>query len=87
MRPPAPARYETWRRPKGSCVPRAVFLTRNRDVLCQLKAGQSVRNTAKITGKGVSTVQRVRRLFAPPIDKSEASIRKESASKIQIFTK
>jgi hypothetical protein len=30
------------------------------DVTRQLRAGQSIRNTAKITGKGVSTVQRVK---------------------------
>jgi transposase len=34
------------------------------DVLRQLKAGQSVRNAAKITGRGVSTVQRVKLALA-----------------------
>jgi uncharacterized protein YerC len=34
------------------------------DVLRQLKAGQSVRNAAKITGKSVSTVQRVKLALA-----------------------
>jgi len=32
----------------------------NADILRQLKAGHSVRNIAKITDKGVSTVQRVK---------------------------
>jgi DNA invertase Pin-like site-specific DNA recombinase len=47
-------------RPKGSTRTRADFLANHRDVARQLRAGQSIRNTAKITGKGVSTVQRVR---------------------------
>ena len=46
-------------RPKGSTLTRAVFLQKHKDVLRLLKAGQSVRNTAKIAGKSVSTVQRV----------------------------
>jgi DNA invertase Pin-like site-specific DNA recombinase len=47
-------------RPVGSTLDREVFLQKHRDVLRQLRAGQSVRNTAKITGKGISTVQRVK---------------------------
>ena len=47
-------------RPKGSTVPEAELLQRHRDILKHLRAGQSVRNTAKITGKGISTVQRVK---------------------------
>jgi DNA invertase Pin-like site-specific DNA recombinase len=47
-------------RPKGSCVQPAAFLERHRDVIRQLRAGQSIRNCAKITGKGNSTVQRVK---------------------------
>ena len=42
---------------------RAYFTARciqTKDVVRQLRRGQSVRNTAKITGKGVSTVQRVK---------------------------
>jgi len=49
-------------RPVGTKLRREDFLQRHRDILRQLKAGQSVRNAAKITGKGVSTVQRVKAL-------------------------
>jgi DNA invertase Pin-like site-specific DNA recombinase len=49
-------------RPVGTKLAREKFLYRHRNILRQLKAGQSVRNTAKITGKGVSTVQRVKAL-------------------------
>jgi len=49
-------------RPIGTKLSRENFLQRHRDILRQLKAGQSVRNAAKITGKGVSTVQRVKAL-------------------------
>ena len=47
-------------RPKGTSTNRDIFLRKHKDILRQLKKGQSVRNTAKITGKGVSTVQRVK---------------------------
>jgi DNA invertase Pin-like site-specific DNA recombinase len=47
-------------RPKGTTLDRKVFLEKHKEVLRQLKAGQSVRNAAKITGRGVSTVQRVK---------------------------
>ena len=47
-------------RPEGTTLEREDFLQKHKDILKQLKAGQSVRNTAKITGKGVSTVQRVK---------------------------
>lgn len=52
-------------RPKGTTLRPEQFKTKHKDILRQLKAGQSVRNTSRITGKGVSTVQRVRRLFGP----------------------
>ncbi|RYD85461.1 MAG: recombinase family protein [Verrucomicrobiaceae bacterium] len=51
-------------RPKGTSTPRAEFLQKHKDVIKQLKAGQSVRNTAAITGKGVSTVQRVKAMLS-----------------------
>jgi DNA invertase Pin-like site-specific DNA recombinase len=51
-------------RPKGTTLDRKVFLRKHKDVLRQLKAGQSVRNAAKITGRGVSTVQRVKLALA-----------------------
>jgi DNA invertase Pin-like site-specific DNA recombinase len=51
-------------RPKGTTLSRSAFLHRHKDICRQLKAGQSVRNTAKITGKGLSTVQRVKLALA-----------------------
>ena len=51
-------------RPIGTTVERAALLLKHKDIVRQLKAGQSVRNTARITRKGVSTVQRVKRVFA-----------------------
>ncbi len=58
----AKARREgkTLGRPTGSHLKRADFLANHKDVVKQLRAGQSIRNTAKITGKGNSTVQRVK---------------------------
>jgi DNA invertase Pin-like site-specific DNA recombinase len=47
-------------RPQGTTLNREVFLQKHKDILRQLKMGQSLRNAAKITGKGVSTVQRVK---------------------------
>ncbi|HEV2714382.1 MAG TPA: recombinase family protein [Terriglobales bacterium] len=47
-------------RPKGTKLSREIFLQKHKDILRQLKAGHSVRNIAKITDKGVSTVQRVK---------------------------
>lgn len=47
-------------RPLGTKLDREVFLKKHRDIWRLLKAGHSVRNTAKISGKGVSTVQRIK---------------------------
>jgi DNA invertase Pin-like site-specific DNA recombinase len=47
-------------RPEGTGIDREVFLQKHKDIVRHLKAGQSVRNTAKISGKGVSTVQRIK---------------------------
>ena len=47
-------------RPKGSGITTRAFLGKLRDVAKLLKEGQSIRNVAKITGKGISTVQRVK---------------------------
>ena len=47
-------------RPAGSTLSPKKFLANHRDVMKQLRAGHSIRNTAKITGKSVSTVQRVK---------------------------
>jgi DNA invertase Pin-like site-specific DNA recombinase len=46
-------------RPEGTTLKRSDFLAKHPDIIRLLKAGQSVRNAAKITGKGCSTVQRV----------------------------
>jgi DNA invertase Pin-like site-specific DNA recombinase len=51
-------------RPKGSALSADVFLKKHRDIVRQLRARQSIRNAAKITGKGISTVQRVKLLVA-----------------------
>lgn len=47
-------------RPSGSRLPEKEFLKKHGDVIRRLREGHSIRNTAKITGKGVSTVQRVK---------------------------
>lgn len=51
-------------RPAGSGLETAELLAKHRDIVKHLRAGQSVRNTAKITGKGGSTVQRVKLALA-----------------------
>lgn len=51
-------------RPQGSTVPKKDLLGKHSDIVRLLRAGQSVRNTAKITGKGGSTVQRVKLAMA-----------------------
>lgn len=52
-------------RPSGTGLEGAALLEKHKDVVKALKAGQSVRNAAKITGKGVSTVQRVKAAILP----------------------
>jgi len=47
-------------RPKGTSLEASELLAKHKDIVRLLKDGQSVRNTAKITGKGGSTVQRVK---------------------------
>jgi DNA invertase Pin-like site-specific DNA recombinase len=47
-------------RPEGTVLDAAELLEKHKDIVQNLKAGQSVRNTAKITRKGASTVQRVK---------------------------
>ena len=47
-------------RRKGTTLTREQFLRKHKDIARQIRAGQSVRNTAKIVGKGLSTVQRVK---------------------------
>jgi DNA invertase Pin-like site-specific DNA recombinase len=46
-------------RPTGSTLETADFLAKHKDIQKLLKSGQSIRNAAKISGKGGSTVQRV----------------------------
>ena len=48
-------------RPKGTVLERKSFLQTHRDIVRQLQARQSVRNTGKIVGKSASTVQRVKK--------------------------
>jgi hypothetical protein len=43
-------------RRKGTTLTRDQFLQKHKDILRQLKAGHSVRNAAKIVGKGISTI-------------------------------
>ncbi|MES2598833.1 MAG: recombinase family protein [Verrucomicrobiota bacterium] len=50
-------------RPEGSTLERSELLAKHRDIVRFLKGGQSVRNTAKLAGKGMSTVQRVKAAF------------------------
>jgi DNA invertase Pin-like site-specific DNA recombinase len=50
-------------RPKGSKSEPTDILAKHGDIVRKLKQGHSVRNTAKITGKGMSTVQRVKALL------------------------
>lgn len=47
-------------RPAGTTDSQKEFLAKHTDIIRRLKEGHSVRNTAKITGKGGSTVQRVK---------------------------
>ncbi|MBL9178861.1 MAG: recombinase family protein [Verrucomicrobiaceae bacterium] len=51
-------------RPTGSGLERDELLAKHRDIIRLLKAGHSVRNTAKIAAKGISTVQRVKAALA-----------------------
>jgi DNA invertase Pin-like site-specific DNA recombinase len=51
-------------RPAGAAFTEKEFLSKHADIARKIKEGHSVRNTAKITGKGVSTVQRVKAAMA-----------------------
>jgi DNA invertase Pin-like site-specific DNA recombinase len=51
-------------RPNGSNDSRTEFLAKHNDICRRLREGHSIRNAAKITGKGVSTVQRVKGCLA-----------------------
>ena len=51
-------------RKKGTLLTREQFLQKHKDIVRQLRSIQSVRNTGKIVGKGISTVQRVKAALA-----------------------
>jgi DNA invertase Pin-like site-specific DNA recombinase len=51
-------------RRKGTGLSREAFLRKHKDVVRRLNAGHSIRNAAKITSKGISTVQRVKAVLA-----------------------
>jgi len=51
-------------RPEGSSLDAKELMAKHADIVRALRAGQSVRNAAKITGKGPSTVQRVKAALA-----------------------
>lgn len=51
-------------RPAGSKGSTADFIKKHSDIVRKLQEGHSVRNTGKITGKGYSTVQRVKLVLA-----------------------
>ena len=51
-------------RPAGTTDSKKEFLAKHRDIVRHLKAGHSIRNSAAITGKSVSTVQRVKEAMA-----------------------
>ena len=60
-------------RPKRTVLAKAKLLEKHRDVVRLLRANHSVRNAAKISGKGGSTVQRVKAALvkmSTPVDKS-----------------
>lgn len=51
-------------RPEGTTLAPAIFLQKHKDIVSLLKKGHSVRHVAKISGKGGSTVQRVKAALA-----------------------
>jgi len=51
-------------RRRGSALSRRAFLRKHKDVVRCLRAGHSIRHIAKITEKGVSTVQRAKQALA-----------------------
>ncbi|MBK1831336.1 recombinase family protein [Verrucomicrobiaceae bacterium R5-34] len=59
-------RGKTLGRPKGSTLSTEALLTKHKDIVKRLKTGQSIRDTAKLTGKGISTVQRVKAALEKP---------------------
>ena len=50
-------------RPKGSTISKDEMLSKHSDIVRLLKKGQSIRHASKISGKGTSTVQRVKMIL------------------------
>ncbi len=50
-------------RPKGTTISNDEMLCKHSDIVRLLKQGQSIRHASKITGKGTSTVQRVKTIL------------------------
>jgi DNA invertase Pin-like site-specific DNA recombinase len=50
-------------RPRGTTLDRDIFLQKHKDIVRLLKDEHSIRHVAKITEKGVSTVQRVKAML------------------------
>lgn len=53
-------------RPVGSTLDAAALLSKHADIVRGLRAGKPIRDLAAITGKGTSTVKRVKRAMANP---------------------
>lgn len=51
-------------RPAGTTLSREALLAKHKDIQRLLRAGHSVRHVAKIAGKGISTVQRVKAVLS-----------------------
>ena len=60
------------RRP-GTTIPPQDLIKKHGDVVRQLKNGQSIRNTAKITGHAVSTIQRIKAVWGASNQAQEPS--------------
>lgn len=50
-------------RRKGTCVPKRIRLDKHKNIVDLLMKNESVRNTAKKTNRGISTVQRIRKVL------------------------
>lgn len=61
-------------RPAGTTVDREMLLRKHRDIVRLLKEGHSIRNIAKISAKGASTVQRIKAAAAAGIAQGSALV-------------
>ena len=50
-------------RPKGSTKTEEQRIAENQDIITYLKKGYTIRDTAKLTGKSISSVQRVKKII------------------------